>query len=149
MELLQRHDLEDVEPTSSLARRRRRSQDAQSPSKHQSTALLWMLVDKSFTSKQLVILSGQQQLVRPDLSFEVHLLTQSLTAPTRGQEQQLHRVLRYHQRNFALHLELASSKQENRGEGSELGTSGFLSFILDRSMQTNKHSLLDSCGEFL
>ena len=32
---------------------------------------------------------------RPDLCFEVHLLTQSLENPTTKQEQQLHRVLRY------------------------------------------------------
>ena len=32
---------------------------------------------------------------RPDISFEVHLLTQSLTTPTTGQEKQLHRVLSY------------------------------------------------------
>ena len=32
---------------------------------------------------------------RPDLSFEVHLLTQSLEHPTTKQEQQLHIVLRY------------------------------------------------------
>ena len=32
---------------------------------------------------------------RPDLSFEVHLLTQSLTTPTKGHQKQLHKVLRY------------------------------------------------------
>ena len=83
---------------------------------------------------------------RPDLSFEVHLLTQSLTAPTREQERQLHRVLTYLKGTLPVYLELASSKQESRGEGSESGTSSFLSLILDRSMQTNKHSLLDLVG---
>ena len=87
MELLQRHDLEEVEPTSSLEEQELSHQDA---------------------SEQIALDAGRQELYRrtvgdlvwattcrPDLSFEVHLLTQSLTTPTKEQERQLQKVLRY------------------------------------------------------
>ena len=89
MELLQRHELEDAESTTTLEEEKL-SQDA---SKQDNTALD---ADRQELYKRTVgDLVWAATACRPDLSFEVHLLTQSLTAPTRGQEQQLHRVLRY------------------------------------------------------
>ena len=88
MELLQRHDLADAETIGSLEKEEP-CQDA--------------------AEQNFALDAGRQELYRhtvgelvwaatacrPDLSFEVHLLTQSLTEPTTKQERQLHRVLRY------------------------------------------------------
>ena len=60
----------------------------------QST-LLWKLMPKSFTNRLLVILVSLALACRPDLSFEVELLTQSLTSPTTRQAMQLQKVLGY------------------------------------------------------
>ena len=87
-ELLRRHELEDAEPIGSLEEEKP-CQDA--------------------SEQNFALDAGRQELYRhtvgelvwaatacrPDLSFEVHLLTQSLENPTTKQEQQLHRVLRY------------------------------------------------------
>ena len=53
---------------------------------------------------------------RPDLCFEVHLLTQSLENPTTKHEQQLHKVLRYlagtlHY-NLSLHTKIQIAKEK-------------------------------------
>ena len=87
-ELLQRHELDDVACTTSLEEEKP-CQDAlaqnfaldagrQELYKHTVGELVWAAT-----------------ACRPDLGFEVHLLTQSLENPTTKQEQQLHRVLRY------------------------------------------------------
>ena len=118
MELLQRHELEDAESTTSLEEEELSHQDA---SKQDNTALD---ADRQelYKSKQLVILFGQQQLVSPDLSFEVHLLTQSLKAPTRGQEQQLHRVLRYIKGtlHYTLSLQPTIERAKEKAQSLEL-----------------------------
>ena len=88
MELLQRHDLEDVEPTSSLEEKEL-SQDA---SKQDNTALD---ADRQELYKRTVGDLVWATSCRPDLSFEVHLLTQSLTTPAKEQGRQLQKVLRY------------------------------------------------------
>ena len=88
MELLERHDLQDAEPRGSLEEEKP-CQDASEQNfaldacrqelyKHTVGELVWAAT-----------------ACRPDLSFEVHLLTQSLEDPTAQQEQQLHKVLRY------------------------------------------------------
>ena len=89
---------------------------------HQSkTTQLWMQIDKSFTSKQLDLVWAATAC-RPDLSFEVHLLTQSLTAPTRGQEQQFHRVLRYIKGtlHYTLSLHPTNKRTEEEAQSLEL-----------------------------
>ena len=48
---------------------------------------------------------------RPDLGFEVHLLTQSLDNPTTKQEQQLHKVLRYLAGTLHYNLSLHTTTQ--------------------------------------
>ena len=108
-------DLEDVEPTSSLEEQELSHQEA---SEH-----------------NIALDAGRQELYkktvgdlvwatnfRPDLSFEVHLLTQSLTAPTRGQERQLHRVLRYIRGtlHYTLSLQPTNKRAEEKAQSPEL-----------------------------
>ena len=88
MELLQRHDLEEVEPTTSLQEEELNHQEA---SEHN----IALEADRQELYKQTVGDLVWATTCRPDLSFEVHLLTQSLTTPTRGQEKQLQKVLSY------------------------------------------------------
>ena len=61
---------------------------------------------------------------RPDLSFEVHLLTQSLTEPTTEQEKQLHRVLRYIKGTLhsTLSLQPTRKRAEEKAQSLELLT---------------------------
>ena len=59
---------------------------------------------------------------RPDISFEVHLLTQSLTTPTRGQEKQLHRVLSYLKGtlHYSLSLHPTNKRTKEKPQSLEL-----------------------------
>ena len=116
MELLQRHDLEDVESISSLEEQELSPQDA---SKQNNTALN--------ASRQELYKKTVGDLVwatacRPDLSFEVHQLTQSLTAPTREQERQLQRVLRYIKGtlHYTLSLHPTNKRAEEKAQSLEL-----------------------------
>ena len=112
-ELLQRHELEDVDCTTSLEEEKP-CQDAleqnfaldagrQELYKHTVGELVWAAT-----------------ACRPDLSFEVHLLTQSLENPTTKQEQQLHRVLRYLAGTLHYTLSLHHNKPDSTREGEEL-----------------------------
>ena len=134
-ELLCRHELEEEEPLDSL--------DEEEPCQdalEQTFALdacrqeLYRHTDGE--------LGWATKACRPDLCFEVHLLTQSLENPTTMQEQQLHRVLRY----LALYLKLAHNKPDAKRESKEHRASSFLSLILDINMQIHKHSLPSLVG---
>ena len=104
MELLERHDLEDAETIGSLeeeepcpdASKQNFALDAgrQELYRHTVGELVWAAA-----------------ACRPDLSFEVHLLTQSLTEPTTKQERQLHRVLRYLAKTLHYTLSLHTTNQ--------------------------------------
>ena len=116
MELLQRHDLEDVEPLSSLEEQELSHQDA---SKQNTSAL--------DAGRQELYRRTVGDLVwattcRPDLSFEVHQLTQSLTTPTREQERQLQRVLRYIKGtlHYTLSLHPTNQRAEEKAQSLEL-----------------------------
>ena len=87
MELLQRHDLEEVKPTTSLQEDELSHQQA---SEHNIALDAGRQELYRQTVGDLVWVAAT---CRPDLSFEVHLLTQSLTTPTKGQERQLQKVL--------------------------------------------------------
>ena len=115
MELLQRHDLEDVEPTSSLEEQELSHQEA---SEHNIALDAGRQELYKKTVGDLVLAAA----CRPDLSFEVHLLTQSLTAPTRGQERQLHRVLRYIKGTlrYTLSLQPTTKRAEEKAQSPEL-----------------------------
>ena len=87
-ELLCRHELENEEPLDNL--------DAEKPCQdavEQSFAL--DACRQELYRHTVGELSWAAKACRPDLCFEVHLLTQSLENPTTLHEQQLHRVLRY------------------------------------------------------
>ena len=87
-QLLQRHDLDKIEPTTSLEQEEL-SQDA--ASEH-----IALEAEAKELYKQTVGDLGFLALAcRPDLSFEVELLTQSLTSPTTRQAMQLQKVLGY------------------------------------------------------
>ena len=87
-QLLQRHDLTQVEPTQSLQQEELREQEA---SEHVA-----LNADQKELYKQTVgDLGFLASACRPDLSFEVQLLTQSLTSPTTRQALQLQKVLSY------------------------------------------------------
>ena len=115
MELLQRHNLEDVEPTSSLEEQKLSHQDAS----EQNIALdagRQELYKK--TVGELVLAAS----CRPDLSFEVHLLTQSVAEPTTEQEKQLHRVLSYIKGTLhsTLSLQPTRKRAEEKAQSVEL-----------------------------
>ena len=87
-ELLCRHELENEEPLDDL--------DAEKPCQdavEQSFAL--DACRQELYRHTVGELSWAAKACRPDLCFEVHLLTQSLDNPTTLHEQQLYRVLRY------------------------------------------------------
>ena len=114
MELLQRHNLEDAEPTTSLEQEEL-SQDASG----QHIAL--------DASRQKLYQKIIGDLVwatacRPDLCFEVHLLTQSLTAPTTEQEMQLHKVLGYLKGtlHYTLSLHPTNKRQGEKAKSLQL-----------------------------
>ena len=87
-ELLERHELENAEPLGSL--------DEEKPCQDASEQTFALDAGRQELYKHTVgELVWAAKACRPDLSFEVHLLTQSLENPTTKQEQQLHRVLRY------------------------------------------------------
>ena len=139
MELLQRHDLKDVEPTSSLEEQELSHQDAS----EQNIALD---AGRQELYKQTVGDLVLAASCRPDLSFEVHLLTQSLIAPTRAQERQLHRVLSYIKGTLHYTLSLHPTNKRAAEKAQSLELLAFSASFLDRSMQTNQHSLLDLVG---
>ena len=116
MELLQRHDLEDVEPISSLEEQELSQQDA---SKQNNSALD---ADRQELYKRTVGDLVWATTCRPDLSFEVHQLTQSLTTPTREQERQLQRVLRYIKGtlHYTLSLHPTNKRAEEKAQSLEL-----------------------------
>ena len=87
-QLLQRHDLTQVEPTQSFQQEELREQEA---SEHVA-----LNADQKELYKQTVgDLGFLVSACRRDLSFEVQLLTQSLTSPTTRQAMQLPKVLSY------------------------------------------------------
>ena len=115
-ELLQRHDLTEVEPTTSLQEEELRDQEA---SEHN----IALNADQQELYKQTVgDLVWIATACRPDISFEVHLLTQSLTTPTRGQEKQLHRVLSYLKGtlHYSLSLHPTNKRTKEKPQSLEL-----------------------------
>ena len=116
MELLQRHELEDAEATTTLEEEEL-SQDA---SKQDNTALD---ADRQELYKRTVgDLVWAATACRPDLCFEVHLLTRSITTPTKAQEQQLHRVLRYIKGtlHYTLSLQPTNKRAKEKAQSLEL-----------------------------
>ena len=88
MELLKRHNLEEVEPTTSL----QQDELEQSASGQDCTS---EAENKEPFRKTVGDLEWLARACRPDLSFVTHSLTQSFDTPTKGQEMQLQKVLAY------------------------------------------------------
>ena len=87
-ELLFRHELAEEEPLDSL--------DEEEPCQDALEQTFALDACRQELYRHTVgELDWAAKACRPDLCFEVHLLTQSLENPTTLQEQQLHRVLRY------------------------------------------------------
>ena len=139
MELLQRHNLEEVEPITSLEQ-----DELEQTASGQDCAL--EAENQELFSKTVGELEWLARACRPDLSFVVHSLTQSFDTPTKGQEMQLHKVLALSQRHSALQLKLASNNQDNPGGATACRNSGFLINILDRSIRSNQHSFFELVG---
>ena len=115
-ELLQRHDLTEIEPTTSLQPEELNDQAA---SEHN----LALEADQQELYKQTVgDLLWLATSCRPDLSFEVHLLAQSLTTPTTSQQKQLQRVLRYlaETRHYSLSLHPITKTTREKPQSLEL-----------------------------
>ena len=62
---------------------------------------------------------------RPDLGFELHMLTQSFATPTREQEMQLHKVLRYLRGTQHYTLSLHPTNQMTQERASSLNLVAF------------------------
>ena len=118
-QLLQRHDLDKIEPTTSLEQEEL-SQDA--ASEH-----IALEADAKELYKKTVGDLGFLALAcRPDLSFEVELLTQSLTSPTTRQAMQLQKVLGY--LSGTLHYSLSLHPPTTKRTQEEDKNLEFLSF---------------------
>ena len=113
-ELLQRHDITEIAPTTSLQPEELNDQAA---SEHN----LALEADQQELYKQTVgDLVWLATACRPDLRFEIHLLTQSLTTPTRGQEMQLQKVLSYLKGTLHYSLSLHPTTKRNKEEPQSL-----------------------------
>ena len=83
---------------------------------------------------------------RPDLGFEVHLLTQSLTAPTREQEMQLHKVLRYLKGTQHYTLSLHPTNQMTQERASSLNLAAFSASSWTEACQSTSTAYLTLWG---
>ena len=114
-ELFQRHDLQDEDSTTSLDKEELNDQEA---SEHIALEADQQELYK-LTVGDLVWLAAAY---RHDLSYEVHLLTQSLTTPTTGHQKQLHKVLRYlaETRHCSLSLHPTTKSTKEKPQSLEL-----------------------------
>ena len=115
--LWQRHQLEDAEPLTNLDSEKL-CQDASG----QLSALDAQRAELYRRSVGDLVLAAA---CRPDLGFEVHLLTQSLPNPTKDQEMQLHKVLRYLKGTWHYTLSLHPTTQMTQERASNLNLVAF------------------------
>ena len=115
--LWQRHQLEDAEPLTNLDSEKL-CQDASG----QLSALDAQRAELYRRSVGDLVLAAA---CRPDLGFEVHLLTQSLPKPTKDQEMQLHKVLRYLKGTWHYTLSLHPTTQMTQERASSLNLVAF------------------------
>ena len=103
-DLLQRHELQNEECTTTLEEEQLR----QNASEH------YKALDahgQELYRKSVGELTWAASTVRPDLSFEVHMLTQSLKQPTQQDEQQLRKVLGHIKETLHYSLSLQPTKE--------------------------------------
>ena len=137
-QLLERHQLEDAEPTTSLEQ-----EELWQDASEQNIALD---ADRTKLYQRTVGDLVLAASCRPDLCFEIHMLTQSLTTPTREQEMQLHKVLRYLRGTQHYTLSLHPTNQMTQERASSLNLVAFSASSWTTPMPINKHSLLDPLG---
>ena len=137
-ELLQRHQLEDAEPTTSLEQEKLcHDASGQNIALDAHRAELYRR-----TVGDLVLAAA----CRPDLCFEVHLLTQSLTTPTREQETQLHKVLRYIKGTLHYTLSLHPTKQMTKERAQSLHLLAFSASSWTEASQSTSTAYLTLWG---
>ena len=140
-ELCHRHDLSEDDSTTSLDKEKLHDQEA---SEH-----IALEADQQELYRQTVgDLVWLASAFRHDLSFEAHLLAQSLTSPATHHQKQLQRVLRHLAETRHSSLSLHPTTKTTREKPPSLEPGGLLIYSLDRSMQTNQHSLLGIVGSF-
>ena len=136
--LWQRHQLEDAEPTTSLEQEKL-LQDASG----QNIALDAHRAEHYRRTVGDLVLAAA---CRPDLGFEVHLLTQSLTTPTREQEMQLHKVLWYLKGTQHYTLSLHPTNQMTQERASSLNLVAFSSSSWTEACQSTITAYLTLWG---
>ena len=143
-ELLCRHELEDAEPLGSL--------DEEKPCQDASEQTFALDAGRQELYKHTVgELVWAATACRPDLCFEVHLLTQSLENPTTKQEQQLHRVLRYLAGTLHYTLSLHTTNQIAKEKAKNLELLAFSASSWTRACTSTTYlslwgaSLIASC----
>ena len=136
--LWQRHQLEDAEPTTSLEQEKL-LQDASG----QNIALDAHRAELYRRTVGDLVLAAA---CRPDLCFEVHLLTQSLTTPTREQETQLHKVLRYLKGTQHYTLSLHPTNQMTQERASSLNLVAFSASSWTEACQSTSTAYLTLWG---
>ena len=112
-ELLQRHELQDAECTPTLEEAKLRQNASE-----QNQAL--DADSQELYKKSVGDLVWAASTVRPDLSFAVHMLTQSLNQPTKVQEQQLRKVLGYVKETLHYSLSLQPTKERANEKAQSL-----------------------------
>ena len=112
-DLLQRHELQDNNGTTTLEEEKLRQNASE-----QNQAL--DAHSQELYNKSVEDLAWTALTVRPDLSFEVHMLTQSLNQPTRKDEQQLRKVLGYVRETLHYSMSLQPTKELTKKEAHSL-----------------------------
>ena len=114
-DLLQRHELQDDKGTTTLE-----EEELRQNASEQNQAL--DATSQELYKKSVGELVWAASTVRPDLSFEVHMLTQSLNHPTQQDNQQLRKVLGYVREtlHYSLSLQPAKERAEEKAQSLEL-----------------------------
>ena len=116
-QLLERHQLTDATPTTSLQK-----EELGQEASEQNIALD---ADRTKLYQSTVGDLALAASCRPDLGFELHMLTQSFATPTREQEMQLHKVLRYLRGTQHYTLSLHPTNQMTQERASSLNLVAF------------------------
>ena len=141
-ELLQNHDLAQDEFTQSLQQERLQNQEA---SEH-----IALEADQKELYKQAVgDLDWLAKSCRPDLSFEAHLLAQSLESPTTSHQKQLRKVLRHLAQTKHCSLSLHPTTKMTREKLQNLELVAFSSTSWTEAGKATSTAYLQLWGAFL
>ena len=137
-ELLERHQLQDAESITSL-----QQEELGQEASEQNIALD---ADPTKLYQRTVGDLALAAACRPDLCFEIHMLTQSLTTPTREQEMQLHKVLRYLRGTQHYTLSLHPTNQMTQERASSLNLVAFSASSWTTTCQSTSTAYLTLWG---